>query len=111
MPSDEMQDPSFPNLLNRAQALMQRKRWQEALPLLTRALSIAPEDTTALCLLSWVCLELGDSSKAADYANQAISADPTNEWGHRLRSNILRRQGKNKAAVEAAEEAVRHAPD
>jgi tetratricopeptide (TPR) repeat protein len=53
---------------------------------------------------------LNENDLAQRYANEAIAADPLEEWGHRLRSIVLLREGRKRESLEAAQEAVRLAP-
>src|SRR5206468_9364332 len=63
-----------------------------------------------LCRLSLAHLNLNENDLAQRYANDAIGADPQEEWGHRLRSIVLLRQGRKRESLESAKEAVRLAP-
>jgi tetratricopeptide (TPR) repeat protein len=102
---------SLEDLLDRAQALMRQGRWRDALPWILQALDIAPDEPEALCLGSWAYLESKDLPRAKEFSERAINAAPMNEWGYRLRSCVLLRQGKKKESLAAAEEAVKLAPE
>jgi tetratricopeptide (TPR) repeat protein len=97
-------------LINRAQALIDIRRYQEALKLLRQALVIAPDNSDILCHVSYVKLQIGEFEQALSDADRAVQSQPRNEWGHRLRSFALLRLGKKSDALGAAEEAVRLAP-
>jgi tetratricopeptide (TPR) repeat protein len=60
--------------------------------------------------LSLAHLNLNENDLAQRYANDAIAADPLEEWGFRLRSIVLLRQGRKHESLEAAQEAVRLSP-
>lgn len=102
---------SFPvedgaHLRARADALLEIGRYGDAVPLLQSCLTLLPGASPLLCRMAFAFLKLGDLSVAMRYANEAVSADPAEEWGHRLRSAILL-EGKEAAqAVGAAETAV-----
>src|SRR5215470_4592746 len=88
-------------------ALTEINRNREAIELLHRALQFTPEDARLLCRLSLAHLNLQENDLAQRYANDAIAADPLDEWGHRLRSIVLLREGRKFESLESAREAVR----
>jgi Flp pilus assembly protein TadD len=110
MPFEKDEQQNVAALINRAQALIDIRRWQEALKLLRQALAIAPASGDILCRVSYVKLQIGEFEQALADADRAVQSEPMNEWGHRLRSVALLRLGKKSDALEAAEEAVRLAP-
>jgi tetratricopeptide (TPR) repeat protein len=98
-------------LIQQAQALFEIDRPREALPLLTQALSLTPENAQVLGWMTCCFIHLGDKQRAFQYAEATIKADPLDEWGYRLCSIILRQMGKNKKALAAAQRAVELAPE
>ena len=90
----------------RADALLEIGRYQDALPLLQGGLTQFPGDARLLCRMAFAFLKMGELDQASRYANEAVGADPFEEWGHRLRSVILLESGQAAQAVHAAEEAV-----
>lgn len=97
--------------LHRAEALVELKRWREAIPLLTKANSIDERDAVPLCLLGLCFFELKEIDKAFAYAEKAIGTDPEHEGGHRLKSHLLTNQKRFKEALHCIKEAARLAPD
>lgn len=96
--------------LKRAEVLTEIKRWREAIHELHQFLRDSPQHYRALCLTAWCYFELDEQKNALDYTLRAIEANPQNEWAHRLRASIFRRQGKSREAMKAASEAVRLEP-
>src|SRR5262245_28729349 len=110
MPFEKDEQHTLASLIERAKALMDVRRWREALAHLHQALPIAPENTEILCRISCTCYQLGEFEKALAFADRAVKSDTTYEWGYRLRSFALLRLGKKSEALAQAEEAVRLAP-
>src|SRR5258707_1325067 len=94
------------NLQQRAWALIEIKRYQEAVPLLTRALEYDPEDSPLLCGLSTAYYGIKDWKTSLRFADQAVQCDPSEEWAHRRRSLALEALGQNGEALLAAQEAI-----
>ncbi len=90
----------------RADALLEIGRYHDAVPLLQSGLILTPCDAPLLCRMAFAFLNLGNLPEAMRYANEAVSAEPTEEWGHRLRSAIFLEERETAQAVRAAEEAV-----
>ena len=97
--------------LERARALCSLGRYEDALPLIHRALAGDPTDPDAQCLLGATQYHLGRYDEAMKAAGRAITQDPTREWPHRIRALSLLQLGKKRDALAAAREAVRLAPD
>ncbi len=95
----------------RAGALAEVGRHAEALPLLLQALAGAPGDPDLLCEVALCHYRLGQLGEAKSYAEQAIAADPAEEWGHRLLGLVRNAQGDPRGAEAALREARRVAPD
>jgi tetratricopeptide (TPR) repeat protein len=105
MSSEELQQ-----LKRKAQALLDVGRAEEAVKLLSRALSLSPNDDDALCLMTLAFVELANWKEARRYVTRAVAAAPENDWAHRLNSIVLKNCACNLEAVDAAREAVRLAP-
>lgn len=96
--------------LRRAEALLDVGRWQQALPLLAAVRARHPDSVEAACLMAQ-CHELaGDRQLMLVEAEHACGLDGDNAWAHQLRSAALRKLGRPREAVEAAQEAVRLNP-
>jgi len=110
MPFELDEHKTIAVLIDRAQALIDLGKWQEALKPLRQALVIDPENVDAHCRISFALLQLGDFEQALSYADRVVQNEPMNEWGHRLRGRALLRLGRKPEALASAEEAVRLAP-
>lgn len=95
----------------RADALLEIGRYADAVSLLQSGLSQDLTSSPLLCRLAFAFLKMKDLEQALRYASGAVCANPTEEWGHRLRSVILLDKGLSLEAVEAATEAVKCNPD
>lgn len=102
--------PEVQKLRDRARLLCDLGRYREAIPLLHRALGMAPDDADILCRLCSVYYYLKDWKQAHRYADAAVAADPESAWGHALRGQVLIVRNRGREAVKATEEAVRLAP-
>ena len=109
-PKEQIVAADLPTLKSKVDALTEINRNREAIELLHRALQMTPGDARLLCRLSLAHLNLNENDLAQRYANDAIAADPLEEWGFRLRSIVLLRQGRKHESLEAAQEAVRLSP-
>ncbi len=99
------------NYLERAQKLIEVNRFSEAIPVLTKAITEAPQDYDAMCNLSFCFCQLEENNKCLEYAEKAIAIDPASEWAYRLKSIMLARKGHRKASLEFAQKAVSVEPD
>jgi tetratricopeptide (TPR) repeat protein len=98
------------DLLPRAEALIEVKRAAEAATLLGQVLAGQPDNVRAWALMAR-CHSLLDQRPEMVYAaEQAVRADPNNEWGHRLLANALLGAGRRAEARRPALESVRLAP-
>jgi tetratricopeptide (TPR) repeat protein len=96
--------------LQRAAALLELKRPQEAGELASRAAAAAPSDPEAWIVLAR-CYELtNEPRRALDMANRAIGLDPNDPDSHLIASRVLVAIGSYSLAVQAGQEAVRLAP-
>lgn len=99
-------DKEVTALRARADALLEIGRYRDAVPLLQSGLNQTPDDARLLCRLAFAFHKMKEPTEALRWANEAVGADPSEEWGHRLRSIILLEEGMTAEAVRAAEEAV-----
>jgi len=86
-------------------------RFDEAIPLLQRAITQNPADPQSRCLLALCLINVGRAKEAVEMAGSAIALDPHAEWPHRIRSQALAAIGKGTKAMQEAEEAVRADPN
>ena len=93
-----------------ASALLDLKRFDEAVSLLVRIVAAEPEGSRAWCLLSAAHLGAGRYQEAAAAARRAITLTPSDDWPYRLASMARRHLGDIAAAVALANEACRLAP-
>jgi tetratricopeptide (TPR) repeat protein len=96
--------------IQRAQLLMQARRWADAAKMLSSVLASDPSDVRARCMLAQCYLNLGLPQRTLTEANTAIGYEPNAEWAHRLRALALMRMRHGKQAMAAAREAVRISP-
>jgi tetratricopeptide (TPR) repeat protein len=94
----------------RAEALIELRRFDEAMDVLARAISIDHDAPRGWCLLAQTQLGLGDPDAALQSAGRAVALAPDLEWVHRLASLAFSRLGRHDEAVAAAREAVRLDP-
>jgi tetratricopeptide (TPR) repeat protein len=94
----------------RAEALIELRRFDEAVAVLVRAIGVDHDATRGWCLLAQAQLGLGDPGSALQSAGRAVSLAPDLEWAHRLASLAFSRLGRHGEAVAAAREAVRLDP-
>jgi tetratricopeptide (TPR) repeat protein len=96
--------------LDRARALCDLARFDDAAQLLQRVVAADPQNARAWCLLAQAYLggrEDGDALRAAE---TALSLSPEDEWAHRLHSIALGKLGRREESVAAARSAARVAP-
>jgi Tfp pilus assembly protein PilF len=94
----------------RAEALIELRRYDEAVAVLSRAIGADVEAPRGWCLLAQAQLGLGDPEAALQSAGRAVALAPDLEWIHRLASLAFSRLGRHGEAVAAAREAVRLDP-
>jgi hypothetical protein len=94
----------------RAEALIELRRFDEAVAVLSRAMSIDHDSPRGWCLLAQAQLGLLNPEAALQSAGRAVSLAPDLEWAHRLASLALSRLGRHGDAVGAARESVRLDP-
>jgi Tfp pilus assembly protein PilF len=103
-------EPALAVQLQRASALCDLNRNDEAAGLLNEILALNPDSARAWGLKARAELALGDPNAALLSAKHAIAIAPEQEWHHRLASMALARLGKHDEAVWQAREAVRTDP-
>ncbi|MCL2780475.1 MAG: tetratricopeptide repeat protein [Actinomycetia bacterium] len=102
---------SDPLTLDRARALLETKRYEDALGELQMPLTKEPADGTALCLSARAFLGLGQPEQALAAARAAASAQPDDVWPLRLMTIALTRLHRRPEAVSVADAAIKLAPD
>jgi tetratricopeptide (TPR) repeat protein len=96
--------------LERARALIELHRFDEAASLLQKLVGREPDEASAWSLLAQAQLGAGRPHDALEAASRAAALTPDDDWPHRLRSVALQTLGADESAVAAAREAVRVAP-
>ncbi|HEY1914319.1 MAG TPA: tetratricopeptide repeat protein [Streptosporangiaceae bacterium] len=96
---------------DRAQYMIDVKRYGEAVNLLASAVAADPGDSRGWCLLARAHAGQGQYAEAASAAGQAVALAPLDDWPHRLVSNAYMHLGDTVVAVRAAAEACRLAPN
>ena len=92
-------------------ALIELKRWTEALSAVDRYLATNPGDAHGWCQRARVLLGLGRTSESLAAAGKAAGIAPEWEYPHRLRAVALLTLKNSKAALDAATRAAALAPD
>jgi tetratricopeptide (TPR) repeat protein len=82
------------------------QRLPEALQLITRALSISPNDPFILDSMGWVRFRMGQTDQAVDYLSRAYAERPEPDIGAHL-AEALWRKGQRDRATELLREAYR----
>jgi len=110
--SDELHDIKIAaQTAERADVLMDLGRYQEAIPLLARAISEQPEDSWLHSRLANAFYHINETDKALDSAQRAIHIDPNNSYAHCLAAWALLRKNQVDPALEHARTAVRIQPE
>ena len=99
------------NLSERANALIEMGRPEEAVPLLVRAIALEPDDAHTRCRFVLALMRVGKQTEALEQAEAALAVDASGEWPHRLRAILLGHEGWHEKALESALEAVRIEPE
>jgi serine/threonine-protein kinase len=76
-----------------------------------RAVALSPDDPEVLAIVGKLVAELGNGSEALRLADRGLSLDPLNSRAYRRKSDILIGLRQYRAAIEAAREAIKLAPD
>ena len=87
--------------LERAAALLDLRRPQEAIEHLRRAQAVAPDVPELHAMTGLAYLQLGDFAQALTAAQAAVTHGPEQEWGHRICSVALVRLGHPLQAKQA----------
>jgi Flp pilus assembly protein TadD len=96
--------------IERARALCELARFDDAVPLLRRAVAAEPQNAGAWCLLARAELGRHHDEDAFQAAGTALSLAPDDEWPHRLTSVALGRLGRHEESLAMARAATRVAP-
>ena len=91
--------------------LLQWKRYKEALKEAETLLQQNPDDSNAHALVAWTYVLMEEFDKAMNWADQTLGLDPENELGWFARVHVLYRTQKEKACLEAIQEALRIDPN
>lgn len=97
--------------VDRAEALLELGRYEQAIPLLSRALAETPDDDWLHCRLADAYYALGQQDKSREYAQRALHLNPDSDYAHyRLAWNHLH-QNHYDGALKHAKAAIRIEPD
>jgi len=96
--------------VQRARALLEVGRWEQAQQELARLLADQPDSVDGLCLLARCHQLAGRFPAMLEATEQAVAVAPDNEWPHRLRSIALGKLGRVTESVAAGRRAVDLAP-
>jgi tetratricopeptide (TPR) repeat protein len=96
--------------IQRASALIELRRYDEAVVMLTEVIQATPDRSLPWCCLTQAQLGLKKNDDALQSALRAVSLTPGLEWPHRLASISFGRLERHQEAVAAAREAVRLDP-
>jgi tetratricopeptide (TPR) repeat protein len=91
--------------LQRAGALADVGRLEDAAAVYGELLRAEPDDVPALCGLSRCLGKMGRPADGLDLANRAAALAPASDWPHRLRSAHLLLLGRPRLALDAARDA------
>lgn len=95
---------------NKAQQLIEWKRYKEALKEAEHLVSQNPEDPNVFALISHIHLLMNEYDKALEWSNQALSRDPEQELAWFVRVCVYYETDKDRACEEALQEALRIDP-
>ncbi|MCC3779290.1 tetratricopeptide repeat protein [Streptomyces sp. UNOB3_S3] len=98
-------------LKERAEALVEVERFEQAAELLARYLTDAPSDAWAWARFAHCRFRTGDREGALKAADEGIAADPTCWYAWERRSFLLTMLLRMDEALDAAREAVRVGPE
>ena len=104
--SDRQDDKDGAALQDRAQALIQIERYEEALLVLARARPIAPDPAWVLAATALCHRNLGHNAEALRFADQCLAVDPSSYSGHFARAHALLGLRRFAQAEAAARDAV-----
>jgi tetratricopeptide (TPR) repeat protein len=92
--------------LQRAGALADVGRLEDAVAMYGELLRAEPDDVPALCGLSRCLGKMGRPADGLELANRAAALAPASDWPHRLRSAHLLLLGRPRPALDAARAAL-----
>jgi tetratricopeptide (TPR) repeat protein len=95
----------------RADLLINLKRYEEAVNLLQSSLLQQPHNYDLTCQLARAYLLWGKPANALKMSQAAITIDPEQEWAYRVLSHAHTDQKNYKAALKAAQQAAGVAPE
>lgn len=110
-PSGPVRPPDADPAGERARALIDAGRLEEAKGVLQTALAREPEDGGKWCLFALCMVRLDQFDDALQAAGKAAALEPAEEWPHRLASIALCGKKDYPRAVSAARESVRRESD
>ena len=111
MASLESLESSQLTALQRALALCELCRWDEAVSHLRTVLATDPHNEVGLCLMATAQYEQAAYDESLRTSLTAISENPEDEWPHRLASLALFSLGRHAEARVMARDVVRLAPN
>jgi Flp pilus assembly protein TadD len=97
--------------LDRARALIQVRRYGDAVAIARQAVGVDPSDARPWCVLAEAQIGMGDNPGALVSARQAIALSPDSATAYQLASVALNGTGQDGEAVYTARQAVRLTPD
>lgn len=97
-------------LHRRAKALVEIGRYAQALPLLEKAVGLAPDEVAYVSDLALVLDRLERPKDSLAVIERVLALHPTGSWGHRFQSYLFRQVGRPEEAWHAARRAVALAP-
>lgn len=96
---------------DRAEALMELGRYEQAIPLLTRSLAESPDDSYLHCRLADAHFYLKDFSNAESFAQRALHLNPNSDYAHFRLAWVYMVLHHYSAALEHARAAISVDPD
>ncbi|HEY2732336.1 MAG TPA: tetratricopeptide repeat protein [Polyangiales bacterium] len=93
--------PSYDDLLEVGRTFARKERNSQALEAFQRALDARPNAPAALSGIAYVYLNLGDRTRAKDFATRALEADPKSSQGWIVLGAVEDMLGNRSAAREA----------
>jgi tetratricopeptide (TPR) repeat protein len=105
-------DPSNPLALNALGYSLANltDRYDEALELIRKALSLKPDDAAIMDSMGWVLYRLGNYQESLDYLTKALSLFPNHEVAAHL-GEVLWVTGQHEKALSVFTEALAKEPD
>lgn len=93
-----------------AQVHIRQRRWQDALDVAERGLSVEPENAACANLRAIALSGLGRTAEAVSGVHEALSADPDDAYAHANRGWLMLREAKPQEAQESFSAALRLDP-